>query len=117
MSVGAMGTMPSQFLLVAHGSSLSSAVSAMQPARSQPANTAAPARQSVVVIAQRGACVSPLVSEKDIVRLQLVLLPGVEDIADDVVLALDFLAETDAPDKLAGLAVEAGTPHAQLNGG
>ena len=57
MSVGAIGAMPSQFLFDAHGRSVSSAVSAMQPAKSHAASIAAPA----------------LISKEHIACLQLVL--------------------------------------------
>ena len=93
--------MPSQFLFEAHGRSESSAESAIHPARSENANAARKA----------------LVSEEDIVCGQLRLFPGTEDVADNILLALDLLTKADAPDEFAGCALVAGALDAELEGG
>ena len=74
--VGATGAIPSHDLFEAHGKSVSSALSAMHPDTSATPNPRSNA----------------LISEYDIADLGLVLFPRAEDVADDIVLALDFLS-------------------------
>ena len=109
---GAIGAMPSQFLFDAQGRSESSAESAMQPDNiaqesATRSNPPTPRLRRMIPLES--------VSEDDVIGCQLVLSPGAENVADDVVLALDFLAEADAADELAGGALEARAADAELD--
>lgn len=93
-----MGISPSHDLFEDHGSWESSAESAMQPPSRSPARTAS----------------ANLVGDNDIVFLEIVLRPVGEDVADDPVLADDFLSQADASDDFAGGTIEAGTRYDEL---
>ena len=100
--VGDMGAKPSHPLLDAHGKSVSSALSAMQPAKPSaivPSKTKASSLCHLLSF-------TPLVSEDDIVGFKLILFPRAENVANDIVLAFDFLTGTDTSDKFARFAFD-----------
>ena len=70
----------------------------MQPPSRSPARTAS----------------ANLVGDNDIVFLEIVLGPVGEDVADDPVLADDFLSQADAADDFTGRALESGTRYDEL---
>lgn len=83
----------------------------MQPTR---VPNAIEARSTLKVCDRSFLAMLRLVSYDNVAFLEFGLFPFAEDIADDEVLALDFLTETNAADKLAGLTLEAFAADAQL---